>query len=72
MTDERKDSTAHGIAPPPESAIGEKAERRNRERLIHTPPEAQPESAMGGTSDADTPGDEAWTPRPEPREEGGE
>jgi hypothetical protein len=65
MPDERKESTAQGIAPPPESAIGVAAEKRIQEELARTPPEARPDSAMGGTSDADTPGDEAWTPRPD-------
>jgi hypothetical protein len=68
MPDERKDSTDQGIAPPPESAIGQVAEDCNREQLIRTPVEARPDSAMGGTSDADSPGDEAWTPRPPERE----
>lgn len=64
MPDERKESIEQGIAPPPESAIGQAAERQNREQLIRTPEEARPDSAMGGTSDADSAGDEAWTPRP--------
>lgn len=64
MPDERQESTAEGIAPAPESCIGREADRRRREQVIRTPPEAQPESAMGGTSDADSPADEAWTPRP--------
>ena len=64
MTDERRESIEQGIAAPPESTIGQAAERRNREQLIQTPEEARPDSAMGGTSDADSPGDEAWTPRP--------
>ena len=62
MPDERKESIEQGIAPPPESAIGQAAERENREQLIRTPEEARPDSAMGGTSDSDTAGDEAWTP----------
>jgi hypothetical protein len=64
MPDERQESTREGIAPAPESEIGQDAAERQRSRLIHTPPEARPESAMGGTSDADSPGDEAWTPKP--------
>jgi hypothetical protein len=67
MADERKDSTQRGIAPPPDSPIGQAAERENQEELIHTPEEARPDSAMGGTSDADSPGDEAWTPKPDLR-----
>lgn len=62
MPDERKESIEQGIAPPPESTIGKAAERENREQLIRTPEEARPDSAMGGTSDADSAGDEAWTP----------
>ena len=62
MPDERKESIEQGIAPPPESAIGKAAERENREQLIRTPEEARPDSAMGGTSDADTAAAEAWTP----------
>ena len=65
MPDERKESTQMGIAPPPESAIGQEAERQNREHLIRTPEEARPDSAMGGTSDNSTAGDDAWTPKPE-------
>jgi len=64
MTDERQESTAEGIAPPPESDIGRAADERRRERVIHTPPEARPDGGLGGTSDADSAGDEAWTPRP--------
>lgn len=65
MPDERRESAEQGIAPPPESAIGQAAERENREQLIRTPEEARPDSAMGGTSDAGTAGDDAWTPPPE-------
>jgi hypothetical protein len=64
MPDERQESTREGIAPAPESEIGQDAAERQRSRLIRTPPEAQPDSAMGGTSDADSPADEAWTPKP--------
>jgi len=59
MPDERAESISQGIAPPPESVKGRAAEQRNREKLIRTPPEAQPDSAMGGTSDVDSPADEA-------------
>lgn len=62
MPDERKESIEQGIAPAPESAIGKAAERENREQLIRTPEEARPDSAMGGTSDNSTAGDEAWMP----------
>ena len=67
MADERKQSTEKGIAPPPESPIGRAAERDVDSELIHTPDEAQPDRGLGGTSDADSPGDEAWTPRPDLR-----
>ena len=59
MPDERAESISQGIAPPPESERGREAEARNREKLIRTPPEAQPDSAMGGTSDVDAPVDDA-------------
>lgn len=65
MPDERKQSIEEGIAPPPESAIGREAEKRLQEKLTHAPVETRPDAAMGGTSDADAPGDEAWTPRPD-------
>ena len=61
MPDERQESTKHGIAPAPESAIGRAEEERRQAELRRTPPEAQPDSAMGGTSDNDTAGDEAWS-----------
>ena len=64
MPDERKDSVARGIAPPPESVAGKAAERERQDELIRTPEEARPDSGMGGTSDADSAGDEAWTPKP--------
>jgi hypothetical protein len=63
MPDERQQSTREGIAPAPESEIGRRADEKRREKVTHTPPEAQPDSAMGGTSDADSPADEAWTPK---------
>jgi hypothetical protein len=61
MPDERLESTKAGIAPAPESEIGRAADERRRQQIIQTPPEARPDSAMGGTSDADSPGDEAWS-----------
>jgi hypothetical protein len=64
MPDERQESTSQGIAPAPESPIGAAADRRRREEVMHTPEEARPDAGVGGTSDADTAGDEAWTPRP--------
>jgi hypothetical protein len=39
--------------------VGREAEERAKEKLIHTPPEAQADSAMGGTSDVDAPVDDA-------------
>jgi hypothetical protein len=62
MPDERQESTREGIAPAPESELGQDAAERRQSELIRTPPEARPDSAMGGTSDADSPADEAWTP----------
>jgi hypothetical protein len=62
MPDERQQSTAEGIAPAPESAIGAEADRRRREEVIHAPEETRPDGALGGTSDADSAADEAWTP----------
>ena len=61
MPDERQDSTAQGIAPAPESEAGRIADERRREELANAPESSRPDGAMGGTSDADSPGDEAWT-----------
>jgi hypothetical protein len=61
MPDERQESTKQGIAPAPESEIGRRAERRRQDELTHTPPESQPDSAMGGTSDNNSASDEAWS-----------
>ena len=61
MPDERQESTKQGIAPAPESAIGRNAAEQVRAELTHTPPDAQPDSAMGGTSDNSTAADEAWS-----------
>jgi hypothetical protein len=63
MPDERQESTREGIAPAPESELGHEAEERQRSKLTDIPPEARPDSAMGGTSDADSAADEAWTPK---------
>jgi len=63
MPDERQQSTAEGIAPAPESKIGQKADERRIERLRHEPEESRPDGGVGGTSDSDSPADEAWTPR---------
>ena len=59
MPDERQESINEGIASPAESEIGKRAEQEARERLIRTPRDAQADSALGGTSDSDSPADEA-------------
>ena len=59
MPDERAESISQGIGAPAESKVGREAEERAKEKLIHTPPEAQADSAMGGTSDVDAPVDDA-------------
>jgi hypothetical protein len=63
MPDERAESIEQGIAAPDESRIGKDAEARAKEQLIHTPEEARPDGAMGGTSDVDAPVDDAETTR---------
>jgi hypothetical protein len=63
MSDERQESTTQGIAPAPESAIERNADRQREEKLRNAPEETRPDGAMGGTSDADSPADEAWLPR---------
>jgi hypothetical protein len=68
MPDERQDSTAAGIAPAPESSIGRAADEQRREQLIQAPEESRPDGAMGGTSDADSAGDEAWSRNRKPEE----
>ena len=65
MGDEREQSTREGIAPAPESEIGREAEARQRHALTHTPVESRPDSALGGTSDADSPADESQLPPPD-------
>ena len=57
MPDERLDSMRQGIGAPPESPEAQRADRERREDNLRHPLEM--ESAMGGTSDADRPGDEA-------------
>jgi hypothetical protein len=60
MPDERMESIERGIAPPPESPAAADAARRRTEALRRQPADAPlPEGAMGGTSDAETAGDEA-------------
>ena len=61
MPDERQDSTAQGIAPAPESEVGRAADERRIEQVIHAPESSRPDGAMGGTSDADSAGDESWS-----------
>ncbi|HEU5210112.1 MAG TPA: hypothetical protein VFU06_12030 [Longimicrobiales bacterium] len=56
MPDERQDSIRQGIGAPDESEIGQAAREKRRLRDRETPPM---DSAMGGTSDVDSPADEA-------------
>lgn len=56
MPDERQDSIRQGIAVPPESEIGKAAEEEKRKRNAAAPPIG---GGMGGTSDSDSPADEA-------------
>lgn len=56
MIDERQDSIREGIQSPAESDIGSKAEQERRRRAAEGP---EIGGGMGGTSDADSPGDEA-------------
>ncbi|HEX7152635.1 MAG TPA: hypothetical protein VF618_14190 [Thermoanaerobaculia bacterium] len=63
MPDERAESIAQGIAPPEESEVGKAAEARRIQELIHAPEHTRPDAAIGGTSDADAPVDDAETAR---------
>ena len=56
MADERQDSIRQGIGVPPESEIGKAAAEEKRKRNAQGP---EIGGGMGGTSDADSPGDEA-------------
>ncbi|HET8656567.1 MAG TPA: hypothetical protein VFL93_13690 [Longimicrobiaceae bacterium] len=56
MPDERLDSIRQGIHAPPESPSGTAAEREREEAIPLQPPIG---GAMGGTSDAESAGDEA-------------
>jgi hypothetical protein len=56
MPDERQDSIRQGIHAPDESPSGAEAAEQRRQRAAQSPPIG---GAMGGTSDADRPGDEA-------------
>lgn len=60
MPNARQDSTRERTAPAPESAIGAEAAAQRRE-LVQARSEAQPDSAMGGTSDVDPPADDGAT-----------
>jgi hypothetical protein len=57
MPDERQDSIRQGIGAPDESAIGQDARAERARRDAETTTDM--ESGMGGTSDVDSPGDEA-------------
>lgn len=59
--DERQDSIRQGIGVPPESAVGQEAERRKQEHDAQAP--CREVAGMGGTSDADSPADEAEVSR---------
>lgn len=56
MIDERQDSIRQGIGAPQESGIGQRAAAERRRRAAEG---AQIGGGLGGTSDADSPGDEA-------------
>ena len=56
MPDERKDSIEQGVAAPKESPKGQQAEAERRRRAAEGP---EIGGGMGGTSDADSAGDEA-------------
>lgn len=56
MPDERQDSIRQGIGAPPESPEGQTAAEERRRLAAEGPPIG---GAMGGTSDADRPADEA-------------
>lgn len=56
MPDERQDSIRQGIGAPEESPTGAAADEARRKRAAEGPPIG---GAMGGTSDAERPGDEA-------------
>jgi hypothetical protein len=56
MPDERQDSMKQGIGAPPESEAARQAAEARRRRNAESP---EIGGEMGGTSDADSPGDEA-------------
>lgn len=59
MPDERLDSMQQGIGVPPESPAAQEADAERRAELLRNPSPVPMEGAMGGTSDAERPGDEA-------------
>lgn len=59
MADERQESTRQGVAPAPESEQGRNAEQKNRDAFASAPEGSRPDGAMGGTTDADAPVDDA-------------
>jgi hypothetical protein len=59
--DERQDSIRQGIGVPPESQVGRQAEQRKQEQDAKSP--CRETGGMGGTSDADSPADEAAVAR---------
>lgn len=56
MPDERQDSIRQGIQAPAESPAGQDAAEQRRQRAAEGPPIG---GAMGGTSDAERPGEES-------------
>lgn len=56
MPDERKDSIEQGIQPPPESPVARAAAEKKRGAGREAPPIG---GEMGGTSDSDSPAEEA-------------
>ena len=61
MSHERQQLTREGIAPRRESGTRVPAAEQRRYGLVQTSPEAQPDSALGGTSDGDSPADDTAT-----------
>lgn len=61
MPDERQESIEQGIAAPKESEIGRAADAKRRDELVNAPESSRPDSGMGGTSDVDSPADDAAT-----------
>jgi RluA family pseudouridine synthase len=59
MPDERQDSMRQGIGAPPESPAAQQADAERQAEIARNPSPVEMEGAMGGTSDVDSPGDEA-------------